>query len=486
MVVSTFHLFSLLPPEIRYAIYILATPPRVVRLRQQLESFEDFERRLPHITIAERHLPPDVDYSPTREMIRRASAILRRKRRAIFKQTKLESYGFTSNKKARFSWEFENTLPLDIFMTIPTLAFVLYRRATLSSKAAIPPLLHTCRESRSLLVSYGYQLAFPSTSEEPLIWFNFMQDTLLLDHGLECSEQDPYMSVPTEYHRIPYSFHPFRPQDTSRVQRLALKSSVQANRLFLGHRIFQELEELILVEWDARESEQALRQSIVDPAFLRLAPDTTRTNHKGESLCVLPVEEADALWTTFLLDVFRTDEDFTEYLDVDWEDNLADLRQHKLENGFFSNFLDHRVRQKKEDYEREKGRIENWNKQQIREFAPLLDEFPPWNIRRVRYMHACAPHIADRIIENRSVFMEQFARLRTEVTHTENENEDTWIKQRSLPHPFVLQRYNNWPGVDEAFHSLELQWWIKNGLPVVPSQEHILNSDSFRQRASQS
>ncbi|UKZ68245.1 uncharacterized protein TrAtP1_009281 [Trichoderma atroviride] len=164
---SSFQLFPLLPLEIRSNIYLLATPPRIVHLHQQVENFEDFGKRLPHITIAERNLRPDVDYSSFRYLLLQASAILRRQRRRFFKQTKLEAYGFTSNKRAQFSWEFESIVPFEVLMQIPTLAFHLYRRETISCQAAIPPLLHTCSESRSFLIRYGYQLAFPSTAPGP-------------------------------------------------------------------------------------------------------------------------------------------------------------------------------------------------------------------------------------------------------------------------------------------------------------------------------
>jgi hypothetical protein len=287
----SFQLFPLLPPEIRSKIYIVATPPPIIHLHQVVESFEDFRKRLPHITIAERNLRPDVDYSSFYDLHLQASAIFCRQRRTFSKQTKLEAYGFTSNKRAQFSWEFESIVPFDVLMRIPTLAFPMYGRATISCQAAIPPLLHTCSEARSFLISYGYQRAFPSTAQSPQTWFNFEQDTLLLDEELGYIDVDPYKLKKKKIARIPHTFHHFRPQDMSRIQRLALAKYTHSNRVFLGHKLNPDPKELILVEWDPSESEQALRQSIVDPTLIRPTRTISHIHHKGEHFCTLPIEE---------------------------------------------------------------------------------------------------------------------------------------------------------------------------------------------------
>ncbi|OPB40905.1 hypothetical protein A0O28_0009860 [Trichoderma guizhouense] len=466
---STFHFFPLLPAEIRSAIYNLATPPRVVHVHQQVESFEDFKARLPHITIAERNLRPDVDYASFYELLRQASATLRHRRRKLFKQTKLEAYGFTSNKKAGFSWEFESMMPFDTLMHYPRLAFPMYRRATISCQAAIPPLLHTCSESRSLLVSYGYQLAFPSTGQDPQVWFNFGRDVLLLDDGFDCSIADQYLYGPQETEilldKIPHTFHQFRPRDVGQLQRLALTKYIHDSRMFLGHKLCPELKELILVEWDASDSEQALRQSIVDPALLRPIPNIPQAYHKGEQLCVLPVEEVDALWSTLDLEVFGVVEEWHRF----HEENAWDLKQHKRANGFHSPFIQHKLRQMKEEYVQCRENIEYYNKEfykPYQKFPEKQEEYPPWSIHQLSFAHICTPHTAKRIMETRSTFMEQFTRLRAEALHANDEFDLPWIKQHRIPPPFVLQKFSNWPAVEESLHSTELEWWIKNGLPM--------------------
>ncbi|KAL7935828.1 hypothetical protein V8C35DRAFT_298343 [Trichoderma chlorosporum] len=461
---SSFHLFPLLPAEIRSEIYMLATPPRVVHLRQQVESFEDFEKRLLQLTIAERNVRPDVDYIAFSDLLRQASFFLRHGRRTVFKQTKLEAYGFTSNKKAQFSWEFESLVPLDVVMNIPTLAFPLYRRATFSSKAAIPPLLHACSESRSYLISCGYQLAFPSTAEDPRTWFNFKQDTLLLEDDFDCADANPYGVIETEIARIPYTFHHFRPQDIVRLQRLALAISTHHARVFLAHKICPVLKELTLVEWSASDSEQALRQSIIDSIFLSPTPTISQISHKGEHFCMLPIEEADALWTTMELDVFGG----REYWLHDNRDATS-LRQHKLAHGFDSLFIKDRLCKIKEEYLQTKEEIEHYNKEYYKPFrrwSPKTEEYPPWSMNEIRFAHICTPYTAERIMESRSKFMEQFRTLVQEVAQGEDKDILSWTEQHRLPHPFVLQK-NNWPEVEESKHSIELEWWVKNGLPAI-------------------
>ncbi|KAL7895553.1 hypothetical protein HDV63DRAFT_381730 [Trichoderma sp. SZMC 28014] len=454
----SFHLFPLLPPEIRFNIYLLATPPRIVHLHQQVERFEDFEKRLPHITIAERNLRPDVDYSCLNHLLQ-PSAILPGRRRTFYKQTKLEAYGFTSNKRAQFSWQFESIIPFDMFMQIPTFAFPLYQRATISCQAAIPPLLHTCSESRSFLIRHGYQLAFPSTAQGPRTWFHFEQDTLLLDDDLDQSDDK-------ELARISHTFHHFRPQDISRVQRLALAVPTHPIRVFLGHKLNPDLEELTLVEWGPAESEQALRQSIVDPALLRPAPAISPTCYKGEHFCMLPIEETDALWTTLELDVFGVSESWP---DEDQEDAHV-LKKHKIANGFHSNFIKDRLIQIREGYEQQKAAVEYSNKEygeRPGRFRYKLEEYPPWSIRQIRFAHVCTPRTAERITENRLRFMEQFTKLAEDAAQGGDGHALSWAKQHRLPHPFVLQRYSNWPEAEESQHSVELEWWIKRGLPAI-------------------
>ncbi|KAK1238116.1 hypothetical protein MKX08_002695 [Trichoderma sp. CBMAI-0020] len=466
---SSFHLFPLLPPEVRSHIYILATPPRIVHLHQQVESFGDFGKRLPHITIAARNLRPDVDYSSLHHFLLQASALLRRQRQTFFKQTKLEAYGFTSSKPAQFSWEFESIVPFDMVMQIPTLAFPLYRRATISSQAAIPPLLHACFESRSFLIRSGYRLAFPSSAQGPQTWFHFEQDTLLLDDDFDGPDADPDNVTEEEIARIPHTFRHFRPRDISRIRRLALATPTHpGSRILLGHKLNPGLKELILVEWGPSESKQALRQSIVDPTLLRPAPAISQTNGKEEHFCMLPVEETDALWTTLELNVFGV----REHWGYEGPQDANLLKHHKLANGFDGHFMKDILCQLREEYEQRKEIIEYNNREfgeSPQRFRQKADEYPPWSIHQMRFAHICTPYTAERIKENRWTFMEQFAKLAADAAQGKGGHGVSWTKQHRLPHPFVLQRRRNWPEVDELQHSMELEWWMKNGLPAIGS-----------------
>lgn len=269
-----------------------------------------------------------------------------------------------------------------------------------------------------------------------------------------------------EIAKIPHTLHHFRPQDISRVQRLALAILTHSSRIFLGHKLYPDLKELILVEWGPGESEQALCQSIVDPALLRPAPTISQIYYKGEHLCMLPIEETDALWTTLELDVFRVREHWLH----DNPEDATLLKKHKLANGFHSHFMKDRLGQVREEYEQQKEAIEYNNKEYCkspRRFPQKTEEYPPWSIHQIRFAHICTPYTAERIMENRLRFMEQFTKLAAEAAQREDGHDLSWTKQHRLPHPFVLQRHSNWPKVDESQHSIELEWWIKRGLPAI-------------------
>lgn len=186
-----------------------------------------------------------------------------------------------------------------------------------------------------------------------------------------------------EIAKIPHTLHHFRPQDISRVQRLALAILTHSSRIFLGHKLNPDLKELILVEWGPGESEQALCQSIVDPALLRPAPTISQIYYKGEHFCMLPIEETDALWTTLELDVFRVREHWLH----DNPEDATLLKKHKLANGFHSHFMKDRLGQVREEYEQQKEAIEYNNKEYCkspRRFPQKTEEYPPWSIHQIR------------------------------------------------------------------------------------------------------
>ncbi|RBR23214.1 uncharacterized protein FIESC28_03956 [Fusarium coffeatum] len=112
--------FAILPPELRYKIYLFATPPRYVYLRGHGDPAEDLDESLP--------VPSNVSASPST----------------------LGPYS-TPDERVYFT-----------------------------SATQIPPLLHTCRESRDYLMGQGYELTFAARKCKQRTWFNYKKDILIV------------------------------------------------------------------------------------------------------------------------------------------------------------------------------------------------------------------------------------------------------------------------------------------------------------------
>lgn len=149
------------------------------------------------------------------------------------------------------------------------------RRCHLFSNAPIPALLHTCTESRLALVSMGYQIAFQTRSSGPRTWFNFNQDILVI--GTEPSGDDSSSdgsSSADEFLPVDHfwtlsgdslcNFSQFDPREMRQVRKLALRGAAEHLSMLhydpesfdgpLGElssvlRLFNNLEELLLVDW---------------------------------------------------------------------------------------------------------------------------------------------------------------------------------------------------------------------------------------------
>ncbi|KAI4863273.1 hypothetical protein F4820DRAFT_378296 [Hypoxylon rubiginosum] len=224
-----FHLFRLLPPELRRKIYILATPPRVVLVQEdrcddgcehedELECYETFQafaercrttpvhfKLHPDIAYFAHNWRPRIDLNPS-----------------PYSQPTLESYGFTSARKRYQPWpptEETPEIPAVWLSEHPTEAWAMARDAYLSSSAPIPPFLHVCSESREFLTNYGYELAFGTRTHSGRTWFNFKQDTLYLSCNNSSDEQ--LLSGGQ------WDVGLFRPADLLRVKKLALQGGMR-------------------------------------------------------------------------------------------------------------------------------------------------------------------------------------------------------------------------------------------------------------------
>ncbi|XDG05490.1 hypothetical protein ABKA04_005105 [Annulohypoxylon sp. FPYF3050] len=178
---AKFHLFNLLPPELRREIYILATPPRVVNVQEVGACSEAWYERLEKFaetcrtTLIQFRLHPDLAYFAHNWRPSIASKL------RSHNQLPLEAYGFTSTKGRYQPWiptDDTPEIPSTWLASHPDTAWAMTRDASLYSPAPIPPFLHVCSESREMLKKYGYQLAFGTRTDEPHTWFHFERDIL--------------------------------------------------------------------------------------------------------------------------------------------------------------------------------------------------------------------------------------------------------------------------------------------------------------------
>ncbi|KAH8898581.1 hypothetical protein GQ53DRAFT_837447 [Thozetella sp. PMI_491] len=423
---QTFHHFPNLPPEIRHAIFLLATPPRIVHVQEFLESYDDFVERFQNGPIYENNIHPDIaDFLrrqlPFVDLINFRQLVYRTNFRRL-RQATLHGYGFTSDQAiAAPPWEFEERLPFHWIMEDLDLGLQIFRKGALRSTAPIPSLLHTCVESRAVLIESGYQLAFATRTNDPQTWFHFGRDVLLveseygnwadhrleqqhrLEHGLEHRRRGHWRKYEThemfDFLLSGDNWHvgQFRPKDLEKVRRLALTKSTntEASSHILAH--LPEVEELFLVNWDPSDCKNALRRTAMTP---RAHPQELELpSHLGgnkEGWCFVPVEEADSLWTTQDVAIFgRNDDDDNATIDghAYW------LREHKIRHGASSVFL--------EWVETNSG---FWD---ARDRALSADpSLAPWNIPRIRYVHLCTPFVAKLIAANRRALLEEVGNMK--------------------------------------------------------------------------
>lgn len=303
MTLTTFNLFSSLPPELRREIYMLATPPRIVHVQECTEEdYEDFEEEF-RTTPVQLKLDPALAYFAFnwRQHIPSRS-----------RQSTLESFGFSGDKPPHRPWDPSTStpeIPLNWLSEHPKIAWQLTRGGFLYSNAPIPALLHTCSESRAELMNRGYQLAFRTRSSGPRTWFNFDRDILFLEFDRDYFED--YRSLLSG---SPWDVGQFDPGDMQRVRKLMLERSANCLRPHKprigddGHdhevsavlRLFGGLQELLLVEWTGQDIEgwpEFSPGTWVESKNRRRDPNAVDTAR--ELWSCIAVEEIDALLSLF-------------------------------------------------------------------------------------------------------------------------------------------------------------------------------------------
>ncbi|KAK7447314.1 hypothetical protein Landi51_07189 [Colletotrichum acutatum] len=268
MALSTFPCFLSLPFEIRREIYWLATLPRIVNVEEKTDiGFDEF-REIVNTHPVQLQVHSDIEFFS----VNWAAEIQRRIRDGrSHRQTTLEEHGFTGSKPIPQPWIPSAQcpeIPLAWLANEPKVAWELIREGYLYSKAPIPPLLHTCAESRGVLIRDGYRLAFATRTAEPRTWFHFDRDTLFLPQAAYEEEDRPELLSGG-----PWDVGQFTAADLRQVHRLALEGSAAvlygADRaapwqsvpatasvaVSLLLRLLGSVEELWFVEWTRRDVE---------------------------------------------------------------------------------------------------------------------------------------------------------------------------------------------------------------------------------------
>ncbi|KAH7317915.1 hypothetical protein BKA65DRAFT_557327 [Rhexocercosporidium sp. MPI-PUGE-AT-0058] len=247
MAPETFPQFPLLPPELRLQIYLLATPPRFIHIREHLLSdYNTF-----HLNWTNNPIPPDFKLHPSLTYFAhewRHTIPLRTT------QTTLTSHGFTTTKPVPQSWTPSKScpeIPLHSLLDEPEIAWELSKESYLYSKAPIPALLHTTTDSRRLLQNYGYELAFSTRTNGPRTWICCKHDVVYLTRNLDVGMGSAGIT------REERGLGLFMPDDLKCVKRLALENVDSTLGRDWGHdrdrvarvlRVFGGVEELFLVE----------------------------------------------------------------------------------------------------------------------------------------------------------------------------------------------------------------------------------------------
>ncbi|KAI0974375.1 hypothetical protein F4678DRAFT_422431 [Xylaria arbuscula] len=327
MAPDSFHLFTSLPFELRRMIYLLASPPRFVHVREDIEDWEDFEERF-RTTVVQIKLHPSIAYFARnwRHRIPFEPASWRWHDGRY--QTTLERYGLKGCRSKHQPWKATMEvpdIPYQFLSENPKVAWELMRTGSFYSKAPIPAMLHLWSESRQVLVEYGYELAFRTRTCSPRTWFNFKTDVLYIGYYVHESweERSPVTLLSGNES---WDIGQFEPQDLKRVKRLALESSAKvvcsqnpsgAREISNLLELLPGVEELYLEEYGTHDMHYKLERD-----YAQRDNSQPLWCNSRSLWCYTPVLEVDALSTIIGCSSILTS---TGY-------NNPDLRAYKDEN----------------------------------------------------------------------------------------------------------------------------------------------------------
>lgn len=260
-------------------------------------------------------------------------------------------------------------LPPHLLYTDPVLTWKMTRPHYLFSNAPVPPLLHTCFESRGLLMRHGYQLAFGTRTAAPRTWFCFHRDVLYLHKLHHQWSNAPIHNRCDRYKESSdLGIWDLDPQDLTRVRRLAL-DDVQSPPDGLSDasrtlRACQNVNELFSVQ---SQLEQGWLEGLEGPNGLisskrlvygRHEIDTMRDQVRSDKNFQDPLSDAAFDFTVW--------DQRGEAVDVEESDAALEIRHHRmtrelLSQGILAEMIAWNLSmEKKRDEEVPDGEVKMW------------------------------------------------------------------------------------------------------------------------------
>ncbi|KAI0886984.1 uncharacterized protein GGS22DRAFT_119910 [Annulohypoxylon maeteangense] len=388
---TTFHLFDHLPPEIRREIYILATPPRVVYVKEVGKDSDAWQDRCDEFKETCRTTPVQFRLHPDLTYFAHNWAPRLGPRLCSHNQLLLEAYGFTSTKRPYQAWvptEDTPEIPSSWLADNPNTAWAMARDTSLYSSAPIPPFLHVCSESREMLKRYGYELAFGTRTDEPQTWFHFERDTLYVDRF---SSDDDEGILVGEGCNVGL----FRPMDLQRVKRLAIAGEFEPIPRYNGDtsetlRLIPNLKDLFLIIWNPENMKRYWDD------------DNNKTpNPKSHHVCV-SVDELDFIPSLSERDRYTSSRSMYRH-----------VKGYKSRSGPVPD-----LSRSSFDYAESRFRELLINDRQRLMISNHRDQpTHPWNVPRVHFAHVCSLEVAGNIFLKRRLFWNRFNTTKSRLAH---------------------------------------------------------------------
>ncbi|KAI3325237.1 hypothetical protein HD806DRAFT_492388 [Xylariaceae sp. AK1471] len=425
MAVNSFHQFPFLPPELRRIIYLLASPPRFVPVLEEHEDREAFEERF-RTTPVQLELHPNITYFARnwRHRIPWPPSSFRRYYRRH--QATLETYGFSCPRAKHQPWVSTRDapgIPHHFLSENPDVAWELVRSGFFYCATPVPVMLHVTKESRQVLIDYGYELAFGTRTHSPRTWFNFNHDILYVSaFGVTDDDHELHSLLSG---KTLWDIGQFDPVDLKKVKRLALESSalilnsphydgthIVSNIL----QLFTGVEELFLEECSQDRLEDAIH------SYKSSRPRRPNT-HSGHSQfwCHTPVLEVDAL----IPQLFNR----TSLAYSTGYDNL-NLRAYKDGNmGDGSRFFDDAASEFEEELTKKRDELVH------------IDSIAPWNIPKISIVQICCPWMCRDLFDWRWDIWNRFQTLKEEEAR--NRAAEEAQRSISVPSKLIYTQYDD-------------------------------------------